>query len=79
MEERGGWSTNGEWGRLILYAKMNQNPENRDLDKEVSSYQFVIDTATGRMLRGTEDESRTVSWNREIPFVNSHASPNCAN
>ena len=51
---------------------MNENTENRDLHKEVSSYEFLVDIAVGRMLRGIENENIHVFCSREIDFVNSH-------
>lgn len=43
---------------------MNQNTENRDLHKEVSSYEFLVDIAVGRMLRGIENENIHVFCSR---------------
>lgn len=52
MEEgrgRGGVCSNGERNRSTPHTTMNQNTENSDLHKEVSSHEFLVGMAVGRM------------------------------
>ena len=44
--------TNGERDRSTPRTKMNQNTENSHLHKEVSSHEFLVGIAVGRMPGG---------------------------